>query len=506
MVELLSRQENPLFDPFMMPRYLRLNDAIEQFTSDMVANDPDVFKGRRSNIRYVVERQIFFATFPDRTLHDYFVAYETHQALPDDKDLPYWVQQIAPYFRKSRPDFPAPPDLKSRILRYLYRLQGRPSVWIEGCDAGRPRVLFLVIHPKFVRYLRPIAEKLAVSCAFLVIEDPEMFGVLAEQKLPRVHVELTAESQSMIAMEVEIMRQKFQPGPFDSWFIKLNALRHALKQIAPECIVVPEGNAAVYELANQAARAIRVPTVCVQQGWAPVVHPGFRNMSYTKMFVWGEQFIDMLAAYNPRQHFVATGNHVVTCLPQGDAGKRTALAFFLQNGAHWLTDGVAQCVMDLIVWAAEQFPDCEIRVREHPGEPLPDSDVERLRRAGNIRVMLPNEFSLKDVFLDCRVAVAINSTTILEAIASGVVPLILDVGGWGPYYPNVADEGAGIEVNNFADARVELERLMSDDRVCASFAPALDNVRQRLFAHNDEQALDVIVDEIRKIGRLGPGR
>lgn len=503
---MLSRQESSLFDPFMMPRYLRLNEAIEQFTSDMVKRDRAVFKARQADIRYVVERQMFFATFPDRALHDYFVACEKHQDLPDDKDLSYWVRQITPYFHKSHPDFDALPNLKSRILRYLYRLRGTPSVRIEGCSEDRPRVLFLVIHPKFVRYLRPIAEKLSVPYAFLAIEDTDMFVALAGQGSPRVHIDLTEESRAMIATEVEIRQRKFDPGPFNSWFIRLNVLRQAFKQLAPDCIVVPEGNAAIYELANQAARAIGIPTVCVQQGWAPVVHPGFRNMSYTKMFVWGQQFIDMLAPYNPRQEFVATGNHIVASVPQGDVQMRSAIAFFLQNGAHWLTEAVAQGVMDLIVWSAEQFPDREIRVREHPGEPLPEKIVEHLKTAKNIRVMLPSEFSLKDVFLDCRVAIAINSTTILEAVASGVVPLILDVGGWGPYYPSVVGEGAGIEANNFADARTELERLVSDDGFCASFGPALDRVRQRLFAHDDNQALEAIVGEIRQIGGFSRSR
>jgi hypothetical protein len=494
---MLSRQDSSLFDPFMMPRYLRLNDAIEQFTSDMVAHDPKVFKSGRADIRYVVERQLFFALFADRQLHDYFVACAKQEVLTDDNDLPFWIRQVAPYFRNSRPGFGEPLDLKSRILRRLYRFYGRASIRTKNCGADRPRVLFLVIHPKFVRYLRPIAERLSAPYAFLTIEDPRMFDALGEQNLPGVHIEPTADSLAMTLPEVDIFHQKFRPGAFDSWFIRLNAIRRALKALQPDCIVVPEGNAAIYELVNQSTKAIGIPTMCVQQGWAPVVHPGFRNMNYTKMLVWGQEFIEMLASHNPRQRFVATGNHVVACQPQGDIEKRDAIAFFLQNGAHWMTEAAAEGMLGLILWAAERFPDREIRVREHPGEPLREADVDRLKRTANIRLAFPGDFSLKDVLSECRVAVAINSTTILEALASGVVPLILDVGGFGPYYPGVAEQGAAIEVRDFNDARVALERLVNDDQFCTSFSRHIDAVRKRLFARNSSEALDAIVAEIR---------
>jgi hypothetical protein len=300
----------------------------------------------------------------------------------------------------------------------------------------------------------------------------------------------------MMLPEVEIIRRKFRPGLFDSWFIRFNAVRRVLRELGPDCIVLPEGNAPIYELVNQSAKAIGVRTLCVQQGWAPVVHPGFRNMSYGTMCVWGEEFARLLAPFNPKQRFVAAGNHIIFCEPQGNVGQRNAIAFFLQNGAHWLTEEAWRGMLDLIAWSARRLPRCEIRVREHPGEPLAPADEERLKAAGNVKLMSPGEFSLKDLFAGCRVAVAINSTTILEAAASGAVPLILDVSGFGPYHPNIAAEGAAVEVTNFEDARAALERLVQDDQYCASFAGPLDRARESLFAKNGKQALDAIVEEI----------
>jgi hypothetical protein len=364
-------------------------------------------------------------------------------------------------------------------------------------------VLFLVIHSKFVRYLRPIAQKLSVSYAFLAIDDPAMFEALAEQNLPRVHIELTADSRAMTRTEVSIFGLKFKPGLFDDWITRLNVVRRALKEVDCDCVVVPEGNAAIYELVNQSARTIEIPTLCVQQGWAPVVHPGFRNMSFTRMCVWGDEFAKLLAPYNPEQRFVVTGNHVVACQPQGDIKRRRAVAFFLQNGAHWLTEAAWRSMLDFIACTAQAFPDFEIRVREHPGEPLRENDAARLTAVANTVLMPPNKFSLCDVLSDCRVAVAINSTTLLEAAASGVIPLILDVSGFGPYHPDIAGDKAAIEVTDFADARAKLERLLTDDRYCASFAKPLEQAQRGLFAQTGKSALNAIVAEINQIGFCG---
>jgi len=479
----------------MLPQYLRLNEAIEQLTADMVAHDPGAFRSGGADLRRVAERQLFFALFPDRQLYDYFVACEGGGDVPDEDELSIWGRQIAPYLRGARPKFAAPPSLKLRVLRYLHRLHGKAVVQIEGCSVP-PEILFVIIHTKFVRYLKPIADRLSVPYAFMTVDDPAMFAALAGQGLPRVHIELNADSVAMTTTEVKILDSKFKPGLFDSWIIRFNAIRRALKRLDCRCVVVPEGNAAIYELVNQSARAIGVSTVCIQQGWAPVVHPGFRNMSYSRMCVWGDEFARMLAPYNPAQNFVVTGNHVVPREGQGNVNRRKAVAFFLQYGAHWLTAAAWRATLEFVIWVAERFPDFEVRVREHPGAPVPAHDAAQLAALKNVKLMPPGAFSLSDALAECRVALAINSTTLLEAAAGGVVPIILDVSGFGPYHPEIAAEGAAIEVTTFDDARTALERLLTDDAYCASFSEPLENASYGLFARNGDQALAAIVREI----------
>ncbi len=303
---------NPLADPFGVSFYLRLCEAIGRLTAAWVTTDPASFRVRGADLRYVVERHLYFSLVADRGLYREFVARECGLGDVESIPLSELAGLISPYLSGQRPESSGPRlGLWSRVLRSVYRRQGRAAVRQAGKADHPPMVLFLVIHPKFVRYFRPIAEALPVASAFLTIDDPTLFDWLEAARLPRVGVDLTPAAAAQMGPRVKIAGFEYATSPFDGFAIRFNAVRAALEGLRPDCIVVPEGNAPIAELVNQAAKSLSVPTLCIQQGWSPVVHPGFRNMSYSAMCVWGKGFAELLAGRNPNQRFIATGNHII---------------------------------------------------------------------------------------------------------------------------------------------------------------------------------------------------
>jgi hypothetical protein len=483
-------------DPYALPFTLRLCEAIERFTAATVIVDPGALRIGQASVRYVVERQLYFLLVGDRALYQYFISMKSGKRALDLGTLSDWARLIAPYLstEQKNPDGVRVP-LRTRVMRRLYRHSGRAV--IHGGTEVSPRVLFLVIHPKFVRYLRPIYAAMSVTSAFLTIDDPRMFDWLGGEGLPRFGIESRVDKYRVGLLH----KTGFREGPFDGAGLTFSVVQQALTAARPECIVIPEGNAPVYELVNQVARSLGIPTLGIQQGWAPFVHSGFRNMSYSKMCVWGQGFAHLLAAYNPDQQFVVTGNHIISCSRMANVSERRSMAFFVQKGSHLITETAWSGMLALIAWAAHTFPDAEVRVREHPSAPLSEADLTVLRGIANIRLMPPEEASLDQALLDCRVAVAMYSTTILEAAASGVVSLILNVNGFDHYHPNIAADGGAVEVNSFEDARIALGRLMEDDNYCSTFGDGLDRVRSQYFANNKDQALTAIVDQIEMLRR-----
>jgi hypothetical protein len=495
--------KDALVDPFRIRHYVRLCDAIERFVSGAIASDFSNFRVRAANLRYVVERHLFFALITDRRLYRYFVAHECGD--PDDglEGLSAMARLVAPYLSREKIGVTpsASPPILTRIVRTIYRRQGHANVRCEGKSRGNSKVLFLVIHPKFVRYLLPIAEALPMSSAFLTIDDPETFGYLRSEGLARVGIELSRESWELTKESVKVVGVNYVAGPLEYFAIKFNAIRRALAALRPSCIVVPEGNAPVCELVNRVTKTLSIQTLCVQQGWAPLVHPGFRNMTYNRMCVWGRGFAELLSPYNPDENFVATGNHILTCRRQQDDLTRNAIAFFLQKGNHLTTEAAWSSMLELIAWTARNFPNSEVRVREHPSAPLSESELSVFNGFPNVRLKAPGEATLDDALVGCHTVVAMDSTTILEGAATGAVPLILNVNGYDHYNPNIAADGGAVEVEDFATARSALSRLILDDEYRRSFADGLDRVRERFFAGNGDEALAAMVSEIMALAR-----
>jgi hypothetical protein len=271
----------------------------------------------------------------------------------------------------------------------------------------------------------------------------------------------------------------------------VDAVRAGLKKLAPRALVVPEGNSPMNELVHRVARALSIRTVCVQQGWSPLVHSGFRNLSYSAMCVWGEAFADALRPYNRRQKFVATGNHVVKLRSSSEAALRPGIGFFAQKGSRLITDAAWRGFIDLARWTAERFPDLVIYVREHPGSPLSSPDIAALGEAKNVRLAPPSEIGLDDLLAKCRVVVSIFSTTLFEGLAVGALPIIVNVTGMARFNPDLANENAAIEVSDYDAA----QRAIAEALGGASMG-GLDRQREKYFAADREAALNNIVSVI----------
>src|SRR5207248_1848968 len=160
----------------------------------------------------------------------------------------------------------------------------------------------------------------------------------------------------------------------------------------------------------------------------PFVHSGFRNMSYTRMTVWGEGFAQILRPFNPDQALVITGHHQLpaTRLHSSPAirGNHCAIGFFLQAPGRLISEASFSAFVSLIAATAEAFPDTGILVREHPAQALSTDQRGMLRSNRNLEFVDPATHALSDVLPRIGVAVSIYSTLTLVSIARGIVRVI----------------------------------------------------------------------------------
>jgi hypothetical protein len=379
--------------------------------------------------------------------------------------------------------------LAKEVPRRLYTRMRMP-VGQGGARARAdvsPRVLVNVINPKFANFLRPIADRFQIGeIGFLAFEGDALKGQLQSGGYDVVSADRAPDE----------FRDLLVPAGLRPWPSIVNlakSIHSALIIHRPEVVLVVEGNSPSDIATSEACRTLGIPCYCVQQGWSPIVHSGFRGMSFTGMFVWGDAFSEILQPFNPDQVFMVSGSHSVGRQKPASREARR-VSFFLQAPCALLGyEGYAAFAM-LAADIAENHPELEVVVRPHPGYALPASVAARYATSHRLRISDPTQETLSDLLLRSDVAVSVFSTVLLEALSMGVVPLICSIGGMKKYYPDIAGMGAGIEVFSIEEAEAAIVKLRRNPEVFLSSRRKSQQTSIKFFA--DLDAVEFIHDRL----------
>jgi hypothetical protein len=345
--------------------------------------------------------------------------------------------------------------------------------------AGGPRggVWFALDHAKFLALIAPIAAALGQDCARVLwatgcprpserAGDPELAPVLAAPA-PRLR-DAGAGLRALSGLLAGYDRA-----------------RAALERLAPETVVVVEGNSPFDGLIAAAARSLAIPVVGVQNGWSPIVHAGFRHLPFDRMCVWGDGFAQLLAPYNPGLELVACGHPTLRDgaaaarpSPLASAvGGRPALGVFLQSHSPYIGSAQLDAFLALVAEVARAAPDAAIVVREHPQAPIGDRAWP-----GNVLRADAPQHTLGDVLAVTRAVLSIYSTSLLEGAALGRPAVSLNQTALPRLSPDLAGAGAGVESADAASVRDALLELLADPDAVARYRPGMATVRERYVA------------------------
>ena len=483
----------------------QLCQAIEDFTASKEAVHPQAFIYRGANLKYAVERALYFFAVDHKRLRFFFRQW-TQQQLPEiakfntiiERDLAFFIANKEIELNR----------LKAKYKTLYYLLSWQKNLVSQLFLNNQPNfksvqeeiVLFAVDHKKFIKFFEPVAKKLSIPHAYLLHPQTGITSLLNSVGTQKYLIENQL-SYVTTSKEISLKRQP------ENFFVDLplvanlyNYYYATLKKLKPKCVVVPEGNHIQDELINQIGKQLSIPVICLQQGWSPIIHNGFRHMSYTKMLVWGQGFADLLQPLNPEQKFVVTGSHIVKYSSVdsiNSATTRKGISFFLQSPNKIGTIKIWNQFLELIRWTAKEFIEVPVLVREHPQYLLSGKERNRLQAYSNVKLVSPSSYSLSTVLADSMLVVAIYSTTILEGIAAGVLPLIFNVTSLPSYYPDVQAAGAGVEVKNLEAAKQAIHRVVTDQTYIFQFEAGMKKFRNQYFADNNSQkAIGKITKEI----------
>lgn len=393
----------------------------------------------------------------------------------------------------------------SRFWR-LTRPQG--PVAMRG-EHGTAPIAFTLDHPKFLRFLAPVFNILDQRNTVVISAVPEVGEALVREPRPWVGAYGAASMPrpNWSAMAPCLRERPHLAARFDQQVAILNRVR-------PRSVVVIEGNSPVDEIARTAAERVGIPSVCIQQGWSPITHTGFRNMSFDRMLVWGEGFRALLGPHNPNQTFTVTGSPVFSAQPLvatekallTQIGDRTAIGMFLPGTSRLNSAEDVQETLALARRLALRLPEAVIVLRDHPQDPAPKSAMQELSELDNVVVAPPDSISLIQMLRAVSVAVSIYSTTLLEAAALGRPAVSFNPTSLPRYVPDLEALGAGVELSDSSTAEEAIVRLVRDASYRASFLPGLERVRKHFFAGAQANAAEQIVSAIDQLAVSPPVR
>lgn len=474
--------------------YMALTDAILALTARVRRDDPAQLFYEGLNLSHAFEAAAYFGCVHDPGLLALFADPENASAVTRLKTQLAHLLAIESFatgaaLRAVKQHSRLRKTLRAvkRAGQLLYREPLAPAV---NCAVP---VLLFGSSARFTRFLRPVAQSLGEDCAFLVPAQDKACQALVREWGFRVlrYGPPTHPRGSMGSLVDDCARH-------------LASQAQALRDVLPagtRLVVVAEGNSPEDEILARIAEQRGVASACIQQGWSPILHPGFRNMRYSEMVVWGEGFAGLLAPLNPDQRFSAAGNFN---LPTVSSPTGSGVLFFFQGFDNWLGGRASSdAMLTLAEEAARALPGSPVYVRPHPAIPFPAEVCERLGKFPNIHIEKSSEVTLAEALAKVRVSVSAYSTTILESIAAGVVPLVFNTTDIPRYWPDVATLGAGLEIREPDAALAALRRLLIEDGFLAQFQQPMAAFTARFFHARGAEALAATTACLRRLTGLG---
>ncbi|MBY2921245.1 hypothetical protein HF259_07295 [Rhizobium leguminosarum] len=475
-----------------------LIEAIEAHVSALRRTRFHALRYRGADFGRVIAIELYFRLINDADLRKAFDRQTAGEILPDHPDaipistVANWVfQHMSGRYRNPLTTLDGWKSyIRERLTEWRVgnRKQHRQRNRRVRCEKESP-VVALALSRRFYSYLLPIVQQSSSDPIWLVPDNQPWVDELAAQgkRVERFTAAPEIESQAPIL------------GPLMNWEANLRRYDHFLDllcRLSAATVVVAEGNNPDDEILARAAQSAGVRSICIQQGWSPVIHNGFRRMRFDMFCVWGEEFARMLRPLNRRQPFAATGSHMIAPLEGKADPAARGISVFLQKDSLLITQSAWIRMLEFVRWCATTWPDREILVREHPAGPLTAAEMAIIGKLGNVVFCPAGEMPLQEVLDRSELAIAFFSTTLIEALGRHVVPLIVNITGAHRYCPDLEAMGVAVEVCDFDQAKVATKKLLDGD--ISRMRQRIPAIINRFFAAQREAALDNIVRQIKK--------
>ncbi|MDH5573114.1 MAG: hypothetical protein OEY89_15240, partial [Gammaproteobacteria bacterium] len=293
-------------------------------------------------------------------------------------------------------------------------------------DSGVYPIAFFAFNNRFVYFFKEVVRGLgAENCVFISTN-----GLVAKDVVSGIGARLITPSR--ITVEWSDVNIGVRHPLFFSYLMalfKYGMHYTALVKQRPSVLLFAEGTSMEDEIVALAAKNLGVPTVRLQSGRAGILHSGYRQMCFDKMLCWGHGFVERFKKYSPDPEYVITGSPLMDHARLGGSVSRAnsshTISIFTQPVSSYISENDYGQLVELAGELIRKDVRINLVIRKHPADMLDVFDALQDKFPLRIKMSNPETQSLAEVLHSSVGAVGFFSTTLSEATAYGVIPIIL---------------------------------------------------------------------------------
>lgn len=480
----------------------KLTEFISNLTDYLEQQQPGFFIYKKVNLRGAFERYLYFETIarPYSLLPLLKLIRPWRDAL-EKSDFTktfdsYWQPLSKATFLNKVTTFFLP---WLRLGRDFYRsiISNVLSAKSVSTTEKRP-VGFFAINCRFVDFFKPlVSEFKSTTCLFFSSHSMLISRKVKEQGAYPALLPMPKGFSSGLSLSV--WHPLFPVYLHLCMFFQQAYI--ALQQERPEVLLFAEGTSHYDELMARAAKQLEIPTIRIQSGRAGVLHSGYRNMCFDVMLCWSNDFVERYKSVSPKPAYHVIGSPLLDEFHQLNerrviSTKPNRVVIYTQPVSKNVS---AQDYLLLVKFAEDLLKRDEridIIVRKHPVDKHSGFDDLQQKYPHRISPMNAPEFSLAATLINTQSAVGFFSTTLSEAAACGVIPVILQLDKSHSVYPFPEKHGAAIVVDSAEAAVDKVLQIQQQPEQFDLVRQKMQIFSQRFLGPNDGHSMQRLVGVI----------
>lgn len=364
------------------------------------------------------------------------------------------------------------PDVSQAKLCFdIFEAHTHP--WYKELERYRGQLLVYVLNKRHLLYLTGFIKQLHQP--ILLLSEYELPD---DTDLPDYVTAFTVESGSSGRYT-----NPFVENHFPNLFVCFDTFSSLLEILHPKGVVLLEGGSLQAHVLATVSESCNIPSYCIQQGWPSFFHTMFREMPYRYFLTWGKAFSTLWQSTNPKPEFIPIG-YTLPVSAERKKESKNCITFFLQ-GPFFISDAhYEEEVVALIKNTALRMPEQRFLVKPHPAYRPSGHTFEQLFLLTNVEDA--SFVNVEEVFLQTLVSVSHYSSTLVEGVIHGCLPLVYDPTTGSRYRPDIENLELGLIASTPSEFYEKLLQIISRKNFFYSKA---DEIRKHWFAASGEEAL-----------------